>query len=332
MAERGSNGRLRVDPSARRLSLARAAPDLGAGLPPDRQPLLEQISVAVVSVGDASSSVSDLLERFGAFAAIVVDGLVLHDVAVGGEPGVRVLGPGDVIGVSAERPTVLERSSYRATPATELAILGYEFLNAAHREPILLLGLHAATVEQTERLAAQLVICQMPRVADRVLAMMWLLADSFGRVTPAGTRLRLSLTHELLGAMVGARRPTVTLALGELSKRGAVVHQDGSWLLLEPAPSADGNGPAAPVAPELLDPEPSQWAEQALESAPWDIAPLTELEETISRLHVQHQENVVRTRERLTRVAQARRRSSELLAQTRARRERFSPKPPPSSG
>ena len=74
-----------------------------------------------------------------------------------------------------------------------------------------------------QRLAVQLAICQLPRVQDRVLAMLWLLAESWERVTSSGTTLSLSLTHQ---ALVGARRPTVTLALGELAERGAVVQQD----------------------------------------------------------------------------------------------------------
>ncbi len=291
---------------------------------------MEQISVPVVNVGDGSSSLSELLERFGAFAAIVVDGLVLHDLAIGGEPGLRMLGPGEVIGVPGQRPAVLERSNYRATPSTELALLGNEFLNAAQREPRLVVGLQVAGAEQTERLAAQLVICQMPRVADRVLTMLWLLAESHGRVTPAGTRLRLTLTHELLGAMVGARRPTVTLALGELAKRGAVVHQDGSWLLLEPAPVAEPNGAVTLESPQLVDQSPSVWAKPA-EGPDRATGSLATLEEMIRRSYERHQENLLLVRERMVKVAEARARSSEVLAKTRATRELLREKLPPSS-
>jgi CRP/FNR family cyclic AMP-dependent transcriptional regulator len=332
MAAQDSNGRPRSEPSARRLSLARAAPDLGAALPADRQFVLDQVSIPVVNIGEDSTSVSELLQRFGAFAAIVVEGLVLHDLAIGAEPGVRILGPGDLIAVPAEPgPTLLERSTYRATPATQLALLGNDFLNAARHEPRLLAGVQAVAAVQTERLSAQLVICQMPRVADRVLTMLWLLAETFGRVTPAGIRLRLSLTHELVGAMVGARRPTVTLALGELSKRGAVVHQDGSWLLLEPPPTAGPTAARAPDRPVLLDREPAAPAAQPY-SADQRVAPLEALEATVRRLHEDHQDSVVRVRERLRRFARSRERSSQVLAQIRATQGALRAKPPPSSG
>jgi CRP-like cAMP-binding protein len=285
----------------------------------------------VINVGGVPTSVSALLERYRAHSAVVVDGLVLHDLAVGAEPGLRILGTGDVISTPGQSTSVLERSHYRAMPGTELALLGTEFLNAAQREPMLLVGLQAASAEQTERLAAQLVICQMPRVADRVLTMLWLLAESYGRVTPAGTRLQLTLTHELLGAMVGARRPTVTLALGELAKRGAVVHQDGSWLLLQPAPVAEPDGGVAEHGLELVSPDASVWAEPVLDRPVSEPEPLTALRETIGRLHAQHEENIVRVRERMQKVARSRQRSSEVLARTRATRALLSPKSPPSS-
>ena len=72
-------------------------------------------------------------------------------------------------------------------------------------------------------MTVQLVICQLPRVEDRVLAVLWLLAESWGHVTPAGVRLPLALTHETLGALIGARRPTVTLALRKLTDDGTLV-------------------------------------------------------------------------------------------------------------
>jgi len=58
------------------------------------------------------------------------------------------------------------------------------------------------------------------------MALMWLLAESWGRVTPAGIRLPLSLSHEVLGGLIGSRRPTVTLALTKLAEQGSLTRQD----------------------------------------------------------------------------------------------------------
>ena len=164
----------------------------------------------------------------------------------------RILGPGDILSFGAAAPSMIlvERGCRVVAPA-QLALLGKDVLVGAHRWPRLTAGLHVRTAEQIERVAVQLAICQLPRVEDRLLALLWLLAESWGRVTPSGTALPINLTHETLGALVGARRPTVTLALGELTSRGAVLRQGRTWLLLERPPTPNGS-PRAPHAPELV--------------------------------------------------------------------------------
>jgi CRP/FNR family transcriptional regulator, cyclic AMP receptor protein len=85
-------------------------------------------------------------------------------------------------------------------------------------------------------------------VEDRLHAMLWLLAERWGRVTPEGVTLPLRLTHELLGQLVGAKRPTVSLAMKELEARGAVRRRlDGAWLL-DPSVAGPPRQPSTPVA------------------------------------------------------------------------------------
>jgi hypothetical protein len=53
----------------------------------------------------------------------------------------------------------------------------------------------------------------------------------------------LALTHRILGQLVGARRPTVSTALGELAERGELVRRvDGSWVLRGSPPDASALG------------------------------------------------------------------------------------------
>ena len=72
-----------------------------------------------------------------------------------------------------------------------------------------------------------------------------------GRVTSGGVLVPLTLSHRMLGQIVGARRPTVTAAVRLLVDSGEVVRRtDGSWLLTGDgvrAMDADEPGPA--VAP-----------------------------------------------------------------------------------
>jgi CRP/FNR family transcriptional regulator, cyclic AMP receptor protein len=57
------------------------------------------------------------------------------------------------------------------------------------------------------------------------------LASRWGRVRGDGVTVPIRLTHTVLADLVAARRPTVTTALRDLSKRGAVRPVDEGWLL-----------------------------------------------------------------------------------------------------
>jgi hypothetical protein len=61
---------------------------------------------------------------------------------------------------------------------------------------------------------------------------LWQLSERFGRVGADGVWLNVRLTHQLLGQLVGAQRPTVTLALRALTEAGDLRRRDdGTWLL-----------------------------------------------------------------------------------------------------
>ena len=66
----------------------------------------------------------------------------------------------------------------------------------------------------------------------RLLMLFWALSGRWGVVTPRGVHLRLRLTHEALGRLVGARRPSVTTALGALAETGALERTPEGYRLL----------------------------------------------------------------------------------------------------
>jgi predicted transcriptional regulator of viral defense system len=69
------------------------------------------------------------------------------------------------------------------------------------------------------------------------MLMMWHFADRWGRMTRDGARVRLPVTHSVLASVVGARRPSVTTALGRLQDQGQIERlPDGAWLLLGAPP------------------------------------------------------------------------------------------------
>ncbi|MBV8429639.1 MAG: Crp/Fnr family transcriptional regulator [Solirubrobacterales bacterium] len=310
-----------------RVRLLEVDPDLGRFLSFDELAEARQLAVPAVGFGSEEVGLSHTLSQHGAFAGLLLDGMVLDQLRVGDQVGMRLLGPGDLVSVNDTGPsTLVLQTSARAVAGTHMALLGLEMLAGARRWPGLVRGLHLRSVEQAERLAAQLVVCQLPRVDQRLLALMWLLAESWGRVTPSGTTLPLKLTHDTLGALIGARRPTVTLALRDLSERGGVVRQDGGWLLLEPPPamteppewlrtpsiiparSNHRNGQSGPTVPSLEDAQASFRA----------------LKARLESLHIRHEIRQNTFQERLTELAVVRERCRET--RNRVARDRLSRK------
>jgi hypothetical protein len=231
---------------------------------------------------------------------------------------------------------LVTEASFRALPQTRLALLGPEVVFAIRRWPGLSSALQLRAAQQTDRLAVQLVICQLPRVDQRLLALFWLLAESWGRVTPAGTTLPLKLTHEALGALIGARRPTVTLALRELTERGAIVRQTEGWLLLEAPPEASGRAETM-RPPALVDDDGPSWvpmpdpgAAEAEEAAARSDS-YEALKETVAMLREQHARNRARFAQRLRELSATREWCEESRRRIARDRLTRSSRPSPSS-
>lgn len=244
-----------------RVRLLDVDPDLGAELSPAQREYVDGVLVQVVRVRRGEIDPEALLTRSGAFAAVILEGVLLHRLSITEQPALRLLGPGDVLS-RAGRPTtsLIVRVDHHAGDRLRLAMLDDHVLLAASRAPRLFVGVHRLLAEQHQRLAAQLAVCQLPRVEERLQGLMWLLAETWGRVTPAGTLLPIALTHDALGELIGARRPTVTLAINSLVRRGSLIRQDRGWLLLEPPPLVAADRVVA-ADPELLPGMPTPWRE-----------------------------------------------------------------------
>jgi hypothetical protein len=288
------------------------------------------LTVPTEDVEQGPVDIPTLLERTRCFGAFVLNGLLAVNLRVGEQAGMRLLGPGDVISAGAFPASMLLADwSCRAAAPTRLAMLGKDVLVGAHRWPRLIAGLHARTGEQIERVAVQLAICQLPRVEDRLLALFWLLAEQWGRVTPHGTVLPLALTHETLGALVGARRPTITLALGELANRGAVVRQGRAWLLTEQPPLVTRTA-GEPHVPALVADAPTLWGVREARAVASQHAEHDEMIATVERLRMQHQRTTEAIHAGMTRVRESRLRSQELRERLRQQRQLRSERAPSS--
>ena len=183
-----------------RLRLLEIEPDLGRFLSSEEKEEARRVTVAALTLGRGVLDLEALLENSGAFGAIIVDGVLMHRLVFGDRPGLRLLGPGDVLARQGEAGLgPVSHSVHRSPGPLRMALLDDHVLAAGQRFPRLFAGLHVRMGEQHQRLATQLVICQLPRVAERVLGLLWLLAETWGHVTPNGTTLPVSLTHDALG-------------------------------------------------------------------------------------------------------------------------------------
>jgi CRP/FNR family transcriptional regulator, cyclic AMP receptor protein len=183
----------------------------------------------------------------GVLGLLVVDGLILHDVRVGSVTCTELLAPGDLLRPWEEEPElqpVPMETAWRVIAPARLAVLDHRFAVIAGRFPDVMASLLGRTMARARGLVALMSISHLQRVETRLEACLWYLADRFGRVTAEGVVVALPLTHMTLGRLVGAQRPSVTTALGELAEHGRVRRlPDGAYLLMG-EPPAMGSRPA----------------------------------------------------------------------------------------
>jgi CRP/FNR family cyclic AMP-dependent transcriptional regulator len=116
------------------------------------------------------------------------------------------------------------------------------------RWPPIIEHVTARATRRSRWLTMRLAVNQHARLDDRLTLTLWGLAERWGRVTPQGVVLPLRLTHGTLARLVGARRPSVTAALGELTSTGVLERTAGGWVLHGAPPDAQ-----APAGDPLAD-------------------------------------------------------------------------------
>lgn len=170
-------------------------------------------------------------------AVMVVDGLMVRDVQLDSVITSELLGPGDVFEAGPDPDALLSQSeSFEVPEAATIAVVGALSADALAREPGVALRVLRAAANRTRRQLRHRAAVQLPRVEDRVLAVLWLVAERHGRVVGDGVDVGVALRHEVIGRLVGARRPTVTTALSCLSETGTVRRsEDRKRLVLDPA-------------------------------------------------------------------------------------------------
>jgi len=244
--------------TAETVRLLEVDPDLGSLLSDARRAEAEDaLVVRVHRLGVGPWDVGRLgLAGAGHVGLLILDGVIARDVIVADHVSAELLGPGDLArpwdppSDSALLPVGVD---WWVLSHTRVAVLDRTFMLRCSRWPEVTAALFARLSERALRLATHQAISQLTRVDRRLLALFWHLAERWGKMSRDGVVVPLALTHRILGQLVGARRPTVSTALGELADRDELIRRpDGSWLLRGEPPEALTRSGAPRRAQDLL--------------------------------------------------------------------------------
>jgi hypothetical protein len=216
-------------------------PDLGAGMSPARErDARDELRAGLLELPPGPWE-PDWPAQGGHLGFLLVDGVIAREVTAQDTVIPELLSPGDVArpwAVDVASPLLPLEVRWHVLAEARVVVLDAEFAAGLRRFPEVGVALAERLEARAQRLATVQAIGRLGPVDERLVALFWHLADRWGRVAPDGVRIPLTLSHRLLGQLVGARRPTVSAALGRLSAGGRVVRRaDGTWLL-----------PGAPVA------------------------------------------------------------------------------------
>ena len=230
-----------MPPSGDTVRLLEADPDLAAALGPEAREEAGSAAVAAVQTleeggWDATGAFGDGRGWLGVF---ILTGFLTRENVLGRDTIAELLGPGDLLRPwdrDSEYGMPEVHVSWTVLEPTRLALLDAEFAKRVAPWPELVAALVGRLGERARWLGLRIGISHLDRVEARLLILFVHLADRWGRPAAEGRVLEAPLTHALLAALTGARRPSVTTALTALSRRELIVRRaDGSWLVARDA-------------------------------------------------------------------------------------------------
>ena len=221
-------------PRVRRARLLALDPDLAAGLDDREAERADQALTASVARLPTGPWQPRLTTATGALGLLVVDGLVVREVACAGSASAELLGTGDVIrpGEDDDHSLVAPRITWFVAEGARVAVLDASVTAALCRWPAVAGELFERAIRRSQSQAILRSTSQLRRLDHRTLLYLWHVGERFGRMTPAGLCVRLPLTHERLAALVGAHRPSFTTSLRKLERAGLLIRCDDHEFVL----------------------------------------------------------------------------------------------------
>lgn len=209
--------------------------ELAEAIPEARraQAVRECVALEVVVAPGAFTKIGTTLPSTGV-GLLVRSGLLIRRVGIDGRFGAELLGPGDILRPWQDQQEAMMlplTTGWRVLEPARVAVLDQRFVQFLGTYPELAGPLFGRAIQRSRNLAINMAIVHQPRVDVRLHMLLWHMAERWGVVSSRGVRLPLRLTHGLLAELAAARRPTVTTALSDLSKRALVAQESDGWLL-----------------------------------------------------------------------------------------------------
>jgi CRP-like cAMP-binding protein len=170
----------------------------------------------------------------GGHGFLVLDGLLVRRVGIADRFTAEVVGPGDIVRPlehDGEEATLPFEATWRVLEPLVLAVLDRAWTKRMCAYPEIASALTGRAMRRSRRLANMFSITSHPHLEERLLLLMWELADRYGTVRRDGVHVPLRLTHQVLSELAAARRPSVSGALSRLAGTGALQRTDQGWLL-----------------------------------------------------------------------------------------------------
>lgn len=177
----------------------------------------------------------------GWLGLVITSGQLLVEIEAGRGPTGWLVGPDDLL-----RPWEMDElaltadATWTALSESRLVLLDGDFARRSLDIADVSRALLAKSAQSAHWLLAKSLITATPVIEERLLLLFALIGERWGRATPEGVMINLPLTHRVLASLVGARRPSVSTALGALDEEGLIrrVPRDG-WLARRPPLVAD---------------------------------------------------------------------------------------------
>lgn len=168
----------------------------------------------------------------GHLGYLVGDGLLVRRVEVAGATSVDLLSSGDLLRPWQEDPSSFCTASWEVLERTHVAMLSAGLAADLVDWPAIWVNLLARAVRRSRTLAAHMATASIVGVEERLLLLLWQLAETNGRTRSDGVHVSVHLPHRVLAELVGARRPSVTSALAGLQRAGLMTTApQGEWVL-----------------------------------------------------------------------------------------------------